>query len=133
MSVLVVGGRQFMNDERRTVPDGNIFELTELYDEWQGYGRCATDGKAPREIVMIDGRGYERIKPGERRRERVHDLTDIVDDPVRARFNEDLMKKSLEIIEKIAREMVPGIAERVVREEIENIKNSSARRSADRD
>jgi hypothetical protein len=133
MSVLVVGGRQFMNDERRTVPDGNIFELTELYDERQVYGRCATDGKAPREIVMIDGRGYERIKPGERRRERVHDLTDIVDDPVRARFNEDLMKKSLEIIEKIAREMIPGIAERVVREEIEKIRNSSARRSADRD
>ena len=43
------------------------------------------------------------------------------------------MKRAVEIIEKIAREVIPDIAERVIREEIEKIKAMNKDRSSDQD
>lgn len=123
-----------MSEDSGTDSHKKIYELTEIYDERSGYGRRATDGKNPQQVVMIDGRGYERIKARQRIHERVHDLTDIVEDhSCQPQINEALMKQSLEIIEKIARELIPGIAERVIREEIEKIKNQSKNRSSHQD
>ncbi len=120
-----------MEEDSGTVRDKKIFELTEVYDERSGYGRRSTDGKPPQQIVMIDGRGYERVRS---RSESIHELTDVVEDhPSNAQFNEAVMKHSLEIIERIARELIPGIAERVIREEIEKIKIKSQKRSSDQD
>lgn len=120
-----------MSENSGTARDKKIFELTEIYDERSGYGRRSTDGKAPQQIVMIDGRGYERVRSGS---ERIHDLTDVVEDnPSKAQMNEAVMKHSVEIIERIARELIPGIAERVIREEIEKIKVQSQKRSSDQD
>ncbi len=102
------------------VHNKQIHELTEIYDESSGFGRRSTNSKARQQVVMIDGRGYERDKPSG---EKVHNLTDIVDgDDLSRQLKDDVMKKAMEIIEKIAREMVPDIAERMIREEIEKIK-----------
>ena len=118
-----------MSEDSGTARDKKIVELTEIYDERNGYGRRSTDGKNHQQIVMIDGRGYERVQS---RSERMHDLTDVVEDnPANVRLNDAVMKHSVEIIEKIARELVPGIAERVIREEIEKIKNKSKNHSSD--
>ena len=117
-----------MNENSGTVQDKKIFELTEIYDERSGTGRRSTDGKNPQQIIMIDGRGYERIKSNS---DHIHDLTDVVEDL--PQINEAVMKHSLAIIEKIAREMIPGIAERVIREEIEKIKIESKNRLSDQD
>jgi len=57
----------------------------------------------------------------------IYDLIDIVEEtspkPITvSEFNAEIMKKVAEVTERIAREMVPDIAERVIREEIEKLK-----------
>jgi hypothetical protein len=46
------------------------------------------------------------------------------------KLNEEIISRTTEIAEKIAREIMPGIAERVIREEIEKIKKMSEKGSA---
>jgi len=58
----------------------------------------------------------------------IYDLTDVIEEGASkaitvAEFDAEIMKKVTEITEKIAREMVPDIAERILREEIEKLKN----------
>ena len=69
----------------------------------------------------------ERLVLGEK--DRVYDLTDVVEEPridalVGARLQDEIMKKVAEIAERIAREQFPGIAERIIREEIDRLKTS---------
>jgi hypothetical protein len=57
----------------------------------------------------------------------VYDLVDVIEEPridaiVGGRLQDEIMKKVAEVAERIAREQFPGIAERVIREEIENLK-----------
>jgi uncharacterized protein YutE (UPF0331/DUF86 family) len=59
--------------------------------------------------------------------EKIHDLVDVVERRPRMALvdtglHDEIMKRAVEIAEKIAREVVPDIAERVVREEIEKLK-----------
>lgn len=59
--------------------------------------------------------------------ERIYDLVDVVDKKpkmalVDAGLRDEIVKRAEGIAEKIAREMIPGIAERVIREEIEKLK-----------
>ena len=72
-------------------------------------------------------------RPGEPRvlaeKDVVYDLVDVVEEPridaiVGGRLQDEIMKKVAEVAERIAREQFPGIAERVIREEIENLKKS---------
>jgi len=113
------------------VHDRQIHELTEIYDERKEPGRRSADSKNPQQVVMIDGRGYER---GKQPSERVHNLTDIVDGgDLSNQLKDEVMKKAMEIVEKIAREMVPDIAERMIREEIEKIKTKNPDSMPERD
>ena len=62
-------------------------------------------------------------------RERIYDLVDVVEKKPRMAFvdtglHEEIMKRAAEIAEKVAREVIPTIAERVIREEIEKLKKS---------
>ena len=96
-----------------------IYDLTEVYDERSGHGRIATDKGSP-QIIMIDGRAYERVKPGG---QNIHDLTEVIDDQsMTMQINDIVMKRATEIIENVAREVIPEIAEKVIKEEIEKIK-----------
>jgi hypothetical protein len=57
----------------------------------------------------------------------VYDLVDVVEEPridaiVGGRLQDEIMKKVAEVAERIAREQFLGIAERVIREEIEKLK-----------
>ncbi len=57
----------------------------------------------------------------------IYELTDVVEEGspkaiTVAEFNGEIMKRVAEITERIAREMVPDIAERIIREEIEKLK-----------
>lgn len=77
----------------------------------------------------------EKIRrPGEpnvlTEKDAVYDLVDVVEEPridaiVGGRLQDEIMKKVSEIAERVAREQFPAIAERVIREEIENLKKSS--------
>jgi len=77
----------------------------------------------------------ERVmRPGEE----IHDLVDVVEEGIRElmdipekrtrvalvnpNIQEEMIKKVTETTERIAREMFPAIAERIIREEIEKLK-----------
>ena len=58
----------------------------------------------------------------------IYDLIDVVEEGTSkamtvAEFDVEIMKRVSEITEKIAREMIPDIAEKIIREEIEKLKS----------
>jgi hypothetical protein len=62
-------------------------------------------------------------------RERIYDLVDVIEKRPRMAFvdtglHEEIMKRAMEIAEKVAREIIPAVAERVIREEIEKLKKN---------
>jgi len=62
---------------------------------------------------------------------KIYDLTDVVEDAgSSSKLNEEIVKRATQIAEKIAHDIMPGIAERVIREEIEKIKKMSSKGSA---
>ena len=73
--------------------------------------------------------GFRKDDPGERRDgpEIIYDLIDVVERKPRMALvdtglHDEIMKRAQEIAEKVAREIIPDIAERVIREEIEKLK-----------
>jgi hypothetical protein len=106
-------------DGRLLKPDDRIYDLVDVIDDHAG-----AKTKQDREIIVIDGRVYERVsRPGDD----VHDLVDTIekgsggslDD---AGLNDEIIKRVSEIAERITKEIVPEIAERVIREEIDKLK-----------
>jgi hypothetical protein len=60
-------------------------------------------------------------------REKIYDLVDVVEKRPRmalvdAGLRDEIMKRAAEIAEKVARDVIPAVAERVIREEIEKLK-----------
>jgi hypothetical protein len=58
---------------------------------------------------------------------KIYDLVDVVEKKNRMAFvdtglHDEIMKRAAEIAEKVAREVIPDIAERIIREEIEKLK-----------
>jgi DNA-binding ferritin-like protein len=98
-----------VKDERK------IYDLTEVYEE--------KNGRNSQEVIVIDGRGYERIIKNNKD---IHELVDVIEDHQATNIvNEEIIRRATEIAERIARELIPGIAERVIREEIERLKKLS--------
>jgi hypothetical protein len=69
--------------------------------------------------------GVRKVKP-----EIIYDLVDVLEKRpkmalVDTGLHDEIMKRAVEIAERIAREVVPDIAERVIREEIEKLKKAS--------
>ena len=76
------------------------------------------------EIIVVDGRGYENNVNNKRE---IYTLVDVIEDSQTANnLNEEIIKRAAEIIERITRELVPEIAERVIKEEIEKLKKLSS-------
>lgn len=90
--------------------DDRVYDLVDIVEDDEVYG-----DNDEREIIVIDGRVYQRVvNPGDR----IFDLTDVVEEGRR----DEITRQVSEIAERIAREIVPDIAERVIREEIEKLK-----------
>ena len=92
-------------DSRLLKPDDRIYDLVEVIDN-----HVDPETKQDREIIVIDGRVYERVsKPGDAD----HDFVDRIetgsggslDDAV---LNDEIIKRVSEIAERIAKEMVPA-------------------------
>jgi len=84
------------------------------------------DGRGNQEVIIIDGRLYDRVRKPE---DRIYELEDIVEQGKGAAvagggLNGEMAEIIAQTAEKIAREMIPGIAERVIREEIEKLKRA---------
>jgi hypothetical protein len=102
------GDRIMMIEGRVLKPEDRIHDLVDLIDSESGFrGKNVLERKA----------GPEKI----------YDLVDIVEKRPRMALvdtgvHDEIMKRAAEIAEKIAREVIPDIAERVIREEIEKLK-----------
>jgi hypothetical protein len=109
-----------------SVEDKKIYDLTEVYEDSNVSGRKLSDSRNNQEVIVVDRRGYERVK-----RNNIHNLADKVEDTNSSnKLNEEIIKRATEIAERIAREIMPEIAARVIREEIEKIKKMSDKGSA---
>ena len=79
--------------------------------------------------VLEDSSGFPGQGLSERGagRKKIYDLVDVVEKKPRMAFvdtglHEEIMKRAAEIAEKVSREVIPTVAERVIREEIEKLK-----------
>ena len=92
-----------------------IYDLTDVSTD-------AENGNS-QEVIIVDGRGYEKSNFEQ---EEVFTLLDVVDDPqARENLYEEILKRSEAIVERIARQVVPEIAEKMIRAEIEKIKKGT--------
>ena len=74
-------------------------------------------------VMMIEGRV---LRP----EDRIYDLVDVVERKTKLAvvdtgIHDEILKRTEVIAEKIAREIIPAIAERVIREEIEKLKKEA--------
>lgn len=92
-----------------------IYDLTEIYEE--------KNGRNNQEVIVVDGRGYEKIIKDEKF---IHELVDVAEDQAALdNVHEEMIERITRMAEKIAREIIPDIAERVIREEIDKLKKMS--------
>jgi hypothetical protein len=102
-------------EEGKAKPVKNIIELNDMIPSIED-GLEVTDDKKGKVLTESD---------------RIYDLVDVIEGVCqvggvdRYDLNDETVKKVSEIAEKVAREMVPGIAERIIREEIEKLKSSA--------
>lgn len=102
------GDRVMMIEGRVLKPEDRIHDLVDLFDSASG----------------LPGKNVLELKSGP---EKIYDLVDIVERKPRMAvvdtgLHDEIMKRAVEIAEKVAREVIPDIAERVIREEIEKLK-----------
>lgn len=77
------------------------------------------------DVIVVDGRGYENNTNNKRE---IYTLVDVIEDnQTTNNLNEEIINRATAIIERIAREMVPEIAEKVIKEEIEKLKKLSSK------
>ena len=95
--------------------DKNIHDLTDEYAE--------LNNGSNQDVIVVDGRGYENNNDYKKE---IYNLIDVVEDTQNAdKIYEEMMKRAAQIFERIAREMVPEIAERIIKEEIDKLKKMS--------
>ena len=137
-----------------TLQRSDEYDFGEQLPFWQ-IGILGPPEKGPtkrtRGVVMIEGRVLkpedriydlldvlegesrflaERLPGGPTGTDRIYDLVDVVEKKPKMAFvdkglHDEIMKRAMEIAEKVAREVIPDIAERVIREEIEKVKKGA--------
>ena len=96
------------------VQNKKIYELTEIYDEQNGQAYPPADRGKNEQAIARNGRADHHP---------IHDLTDVIEEvPSVDQINDLVLTRVTGIIEKIVREALPDIAERVIREEMEKLK-----------
>ena len=104
------------------IEDKKIYDLTEVYEDGNGSGHNSLMAGNNHKNIAIDRRFYERVTMDND----IHNLKDVAEyTSSSSKLNEEIIKRATEIAEKIVREIMPGIAERIVKEEIEKIKRMS--------
>ena len=100
--------RVMMIEGRVLKPEDRIHDLVDPLDSESGFR----------------GKNVLGMKAGP---EKIYDLVDVVERRPRMALvdtglHDEIMKRAVETAEKIAREVIPDIVERVIREEIEKLK-----------
>lgn len=105
-----------MDSDSTVTENKNIHNLTDEYEELNNGNN--------QDVIVVDGRGYENA--AEHKKE-IFTLVDIIEDTQNAdKIYDEILRRTAQIVERITREMVPDIAEKVIREEIEKIKMISS-------
>ncbi|MHB8907520.1 MAG: hypothetical protein ACYDAA_01400 [Syntrophales bacterium] len=87
-------------------------------------------------IDLVEALEHSPVSPvdplseGKSNPEKIYDLVDVVERKHKMAFvdtglRDEIMKRAAEITEKVAREVIPGVAERIIREEIEKLKRGT--------
>lgn len=97
-------------DGRLLRADDKVYDLVDVVEDDEIPG-----DKGEREIIVIDGRVYQRIMNPD---DKVFDLADVVEED----RHDEIARQVSEIAERVAREIIPDIVEKVIREEIEKLK-----------
>ncbi|PKN53366.1 MAG: hypothetical protein CVU55_01725 [Deltaproteobacteria bacterium HGW-Deltaproteobacteria-13] len=101
-----------MDSDSTVTENKNIHNLTDEYEELNNGNN--------QDVIVVDGRGYENAAD---HKKEIFTLVDIIEDTQNAdKIYDEILRRMAQIVERITREMVPEIAERVIREEIEKIK-----------
>ncbi len=112
-------GREETEMEKPTMKEGDrIFDLTDVVEEAPP-GVAGGDGRAARAPLVeerIVGDPPEGIRVSQDKK--VYELSNLFDESHESLVREEVRRKAAEIAEKVAREVMPGIVERVIREEI---------------
>jgi hypothetical protein len=100
--------RVMMIEGRMLKPDDRIHDLLDILKDSPGFS--------------AEGKPAGKSSP-----EKIYDLVDVVERRPKMAFvdaglRDEIMKRAAEIAEMVAREIIPDIAERVIREEIEKLK-----------
>jgi hypothetical protein len=114
--------------ERLSGEDGKVMMMIE--------GRVLKPKDKIHDLVDVLGAGDFPATPAQGSpgkgagREKIYDLTDVVEKRPRmalvdSGLHDEIMKRASEIAEKIAQEIIPSVAERVIREEIEKLKKDA--------
>jgi len=98
--------------ERTWQPGEKIYDLEDVMEEGPAFKKEIKQG-----VIPIDGRLYERPSSPEN----IYDLTEVIEEP-KENMEAMISRIAEEVAEKIAREVIPVVAERVIREEIEKLK-----------
>lgn len=82
------------------------------------------------DIVFAPEFAGDSVEKRNLKQEIIYDLVDVVEKRpkmavVDTGLHDEIMRRAVDIAEKIAREVIPDIAERVIREEIEKLKKGS--------
>ena len=102
------------------MPD--IHRVGERVARWWDFLVIAAGEKFRERVIVVDGRGYEN---NSQEKKEIHNLVDVIEDTRNAdKIYEEIMKRSEEIVRKIALKIVPETAERIIKEEIEKIRKT---------
>lgn len=98
-----------------------IYDLVDVIDDDE-----IAETKEEPEIVIIDGRAYERVAGPKKSSFSSSKMTkDSAAPLLNDGLHDEIMKAVARIAEGIARESVPVIAEQIIREEIEKLKGNA--------
>ncbi len=116
-------GREETEMEKPTPKEGDrIYDLTDVVDEAPpaGAGGEVSAARTPLAEERAVGGTPEGIRVSQENK--VYELSKLFDESHETLVREEVGRKAAEIAEKVAREVMPGIVERVIREEIEKLK-----------
>ena len=118
-------GTEETDMEKPTLKEGDrIYDLTDVVEEPQlkidRGGTRVTLTPPMTEHAAVDTPDGIRISQDKK----VYELSNIFDESQEGLIREEVRRKAAEIAEKVAREVMPGIVERVIREEIDKLKKA---------
>ncbi len=118
-------GREETDMEKPTVKEGErIYDLTDVVEE-----RPLRDDRGESRMMRTPsvkehpaGETPDEIRFSQEKK--VYELSNLFDESQEGQIREEIRRKAAEIAEKVAREVMPGVVERVIREEIEKLKKA---------